>query len=149
MPAATYFRDLDRIVILVVFACESRAMYTTSTRSISTALRACGEAETAAWVVTCSDNELVRICAVAERLAQHGPSRRSGSVLLDRAEALAAVYVRNRVPRDTVRARRDLRAGAPEVGAPVLDRRPDHAWRPGCPTSTVSARTSGPAGGAP
>jgi len=37
-----------------------------------------GEDKTADWILTCSEDELVRVCSVAEWLLYSGPSRPSG-----------------------------------------------------------------------
>lgn len=100
-------------------------MYTTSIGSVAESLRSYGEESTAEWVLSCSEEQLVRICSVAYWLIFHGPKNASGGVLLAKMEALAAVYVRHGVPRDTARKRRDLRAGRPEASEATLERRPD------------------------
>jgi hypothetical protein len=52
-------------------------------------LHECGEYETANWILTCSDDELVKVCSVAEWLLYFGPSRPSGgSLMIARACAL-------------------------------------------------------------
>ena len=54
-----------------------------------------GEDETADWILTCSEDELVRVCSVAEWLLYSGPSRPSGgSMMMAKACAVAAAYVR-------------------------------------------------------
>jgi len=64
-------------------------------------LRQFGEDATAQWVDDCSDDDLLRICAVADWLIYRGPATPSGaSMMLGKACALAAVYVREGRPRD-------------------------------------------------
>ena len=101
-------------------------MFTTSIGRIAEALRAYGEASTAVWVLSCSDEELVRICSIVEWLMYHGPTNASGGLLFAKLEALAAIYVREGAPRDTVRKRRDMRAGLPETSEAILERRPNY-----------------------
>jgi hypothetical protein len=101
-------------------------VFTTSVGRIAEALRAYGEAATAEWVLTCSEEELVRICSVVEWLMHHGPTNASGGVLFAKLEAVAAIYVHEGAPRDTARTRRDLRAGLPEASEATFERRPDY-----------------------
>jgi len=62
---------------------------------------------TAAWIVDCSDDELVRVCSVANWLLFNGPTLPSGaSMMISKACALAVVYVRQGAPRHLARARR-------------------------------------------
>jgi hypothetical protein len=94
--------------------------------SMSRDLHEYGEDETANWILTCSDDELVRVCSVAEWLLYFGPSRPSGgSMMIARACALAAVYVREGTPRDLARARRKRIADPAPMPSP--GRRPDNA----------------------
>jgi hypothetical protein len=65
-----------------------------------------GEHDAADWVRSCSDDDLVRICSVADWLLFNGPSTKTGSMMIAQALALAAVYVREGTPRDLVRSRR-------------------------------------------
>jgi hypothetical protein len=65
-------------------------VFTTSVGRIVEALRAYGEASTAECVLTCSDEELVRICSVVEWLMYHGPTNASGGTLFAKLEAWAA-----------------------------------------------------------
>jgi hypothetical protein len=94
--------------------------------SMSRDLHEYGEVETAQWILTCSDKELVRVCSVAEWLLYHGPSLPSGgSMMIARACALAAVYVREGAPRDLARGRRKRIADPPRLPSP--GRRPNNA----------------------
>lgn len=82
-------------------------MLSVSAESISRDLAAYGEDEAANWVLTCSDDELERLCSVAEWLLHNGSGILSGgSMLIAEACALAAVYVREGAPRNLARARR-------------------------------------------
>src|SRR6478736_6624943 len=93
--------------------------------SMSRDLHEYGEDETANWILTCSDDELVRVCSVAEWLLYFGPSRPSGgSMMIARACALAAVYVREGAPRELARSRRKRTADATPT---FPERRPDNA----------------------
>ena len=66
-----------------------------------------GEDAAADWVQTCTDDDLVRVCSVAYWLIQHGPSTPAGnSMMLSKACALAAVYIKEGAPRDLSRSRR-------------------------------------------
>jgi hypothetical protein len=94
-------------------------------------LRRYGEDDTAVWVLSCSDDELVRVCSVADWLLYHGRSSPSGgSMMIAKACALAAVYVREGSPRDLRRSRRGPAWGAPTP--PSGGRRPgyrrDASW---------------------
>jgi hypothetical protein len=101
-------------------------MFTTSIGRIAEALRAYGETSTAEWVLSCSEEEFVRICSIVEWLMYHGPTNASGGVLFAKLEALAAIYVHEGAPRDTARKRRDMRAGLPEASEATLERRPNY-----------------------
>jgi hypothetical protein len=100
-----------------------------SAETISTDLRQYGEDSAANWILVCTDEELVRVCSVAEWLIYHGPSTASGSMLIAKALSLAAVYVREGAPRELARIRR-RRAESwqqPEIeGGWYLGRLPDH-----------------------
>lgn len=91
-----------------------------------------GEDETAAWMLGCSDDELVRVCSVANWLLNHGPTLPSGdSMMIAKACALAAVYVREATPRDLRRSRRGKPSGAK---IPSRDGRwPDYALQKSVP----------------
>ena len=66
-----------------------------------------GEVEAAEWVRSCSDDDLVRICSVADWLLLHGPSTKAGSsMMIAKALALATVYIREGTPRDLASKRR-------------------------------------------
>ncbi|WP_329064657.1 hypothetical protein [Amycolatopsis sp. NBC_01480] len=66
-----------------------------------------GEGEASDWALTCSNDELMRICGVAEWLLLKGPSTPSGgSMMLATASSLAAVFVHEGHPRKLKRARR-------------------------------------------
>lgn len=106
-------------------------MLTTGVELISEDLYRWGEEEAAFWVLTCSDEELVRICTVADWLLHFGPGRASGeSMMIAKACALAAVYVREGRPRDLARIRR-----RPALARRSGDggRRPDHVLHAAVP----------------
>lgn len=109
-------------------------MLGTSAELIAEDLRRYGEDDTASWVLGCSDDELVRICSVADWLTLHGPAQRSGaSMMLAKACALAAVYVREGEPRDLARKTRkpvDPDATRPASGS---GRWPDHELQSAAP----------------
>jgi hypothetical protein len=91
-------------------------------------LRRYGEEKAAAWIATCSEDELVRVCSVAYWLLFHGPGGRSGaSMMIAKACALAAVYVREGRPRDLARSRRSPASADPRSrgSSPSGGRRPD------------------------
>lgn len=95
-------------------------MLTTGAGLVADDLERYGELAAAAWVLTCSEEELVRICTVADWLLYNGPRRASGaSMLIAKACALAAVHVQEGRPRDLTRSRR----------GPVTGPRPDDTWR--------------------
>lgn len=76
-----------------------------------------GEPETAEWVVGCTDDELVRVCSVADWLLLRGPTSPSGSsMMIAKACALAAVYVHEGQPRELRRARRRKLDASPVNG---------------------------------
>jgi hypothetical protein len=101
-----------------------------SAETIAADLRQYGEDDTADWLRTCTDEELVRVCSVAHWLTYHGPHTPSGgSMLYAKALSLAAVYVREGAPRDLARSRRRRVEGwqQPEVADGwYLGRLPDH-----------------------
>jgi hypothetical protein len=100
-------------------------MLSASVESIARELVEYGEDDTAAWIVDCSDDELVRVCSVASWLLFHGPTVSSGaSMMIAKACALAAVYVREGGPRELKRSRRRKVEG--RAPAPPSARRPDH-----------------------
>jgi len=74
------------------------------------------EPAVADWVETCTEEEFVRVCDVADFLSLLGPTTGSGaSMMLSKCVALAAVDVHDGAPRDLVRARRDLKAVIPQL----------------------------------
>lgn len=86
-------------------------MLSASRSSVARDLRAFHEPATADWVVTCSDDEFVRLCDVADFLLTAGPTVASGaSMIIAKACALAGVYIHESAPRNLSRARRDLTA---------------------------------------
>lgn len=88
-------------------------------------LQAYGEAQVADWMLACSDEELVRVCSVAQWLLYHGPSQPTGaSMMLAKACALAAVYVCEGRPRDLARSRRIKVKD--QLPVPTMGRRPDY-----------------------
>ncbi len=69
-------------------------MLSASAESISRDLMEYDEPVAAQWILRCSEDELVRICSVADWLLLHGPAAPSGaSMMIVKACALAAVYV--------------------------------------------------------
>ena len=107
-------------------------MLSAGAEDVAEALRRYGEDETAAWLLGCSDDELVTVCSVANWLLYHGPASPSGnSMILARACALAAVYVREGAPRDLTRSKRGKPSGAkvPSGGG----KRPSHALQMSVP----------------
>jgi hypothetical protein len=94
--------------------------------SVAEDLRRYGENATARWVLTCSDDEFVRVCSVAEWLLYYGPSTASGrSMMIAKACALAAVYVHEGAPRDLSRSRRTEPTGV--LVPPDGGRRPNYS----------------------
>ncbi|MBT1669187.1 hypothetical protein KK092_07320 [Curtobacterium flaccumfaciens pv. flaccumfaciens] len=76
------------------------------------------EPAVADWVETCTEEDFVRVCDVADFLSLHGPSSPSGgSMMLLKCVALAAVYVHDGAPRELARAKRDLKAVVPPITA--------------------------------
>lgn len=108
-------------------------MLSASAESMAESLYQYGEHEAADWVVSCSDDELVRVCSVAEWLLYQGPGpSRGGSMMIARACAIAAVYVREGAPRELARSRRKRVAGALPVPSP--GRRPNAGLQAACPS---------------
>ncbi|MEV6644354.1 hypothetical protein [Amycolatopsis sp. NPDC051371] len=100
----------------------------TSVGLIAEDLRRYGEDDVALWVMTCSDDELLRVCSVADWLLLRGQATTSGSsMMIAKACAVAAVYVCEGKPRNLRRRRRmPASAGtAPDEHSPDADRRPD------------------------
>ncbi|TKV56906.1 hypothetical protein FDO65_18880 [Nakamurella flava] len=107
-------------------------MLTTGVDMVAEALDRYGEAATAEWILTCTDDELVRVCAVADWLLSDGPSTATGrSMMIGEACALAAVYVREGSPRQLARSRRG--PGIGRVVPPDGGRRPDHRLQASVP----------------
>jgi hypothetical protein len=77
-----------------------------SAQMIALDLAGYGEDQAAEWIVSCSDEDLVRVCSVVGWIAENGPGTASGGTLLAKACAMAAVYVREGRPRELVRSRR-------------------------------------------
>jgi hypothetical protein len=95
---------------------------------IAEGLRRYGEDDVALWVIACSDDELLRVCSVADWILLRRPALPSGSsMMITKACALAAVYVCEGKPRNLRRRRRmPASAGAaPDERSPDVDRRPD------------------------
>lgn len=84
-------------------------MLISEAESIAQDLRSFDETETAQWVLDCSEEELVRVCSVADWLLYNGPKSPSGnSMKILKALALAAVYVHEGEPRELRRKRRRI-----------------------------------------
>lgn len=106
-------------------------MLSAGVESIAEDLRQYGEPETAEWILGCSDDELVRVCSVAEWLLYYGPRRPSGgSMMIGKACALAAVYVHDGSPRELARPRRKPSSG---VAPQSEGRRPDEELQTSMP----------------
>jgi hypothetical protein len=113
-----------------------------SAETISSDLHQYGEDAAADLILDCTDEELVRVCSVAEWLLYQGPSRASGSMLIAKALSLAAVYVREGAPRELARSRRrraeswqqpartltESRLARDQSSWPVAPRRSSTAW---------------------
>ena len=54
-------------------------MMRASAESIAQSLAKYGEVEAARWVLTSSDDELIRVCSVTSWLLFHGPTTAGGS----------------------------------------------------------------------
>ena len=109
-----------------------RRVLSAGVESVAEDLRQYGEDATAAWVLGCSEDELVRLCSVADWLLFNGPATPSGaSMMIAKACALAAVYVREGIPRNLARSRRGAPSGiaVPSSGG----RRPDYALQKAAP----------------
>jgi hypothetical protein len=104
---------------------------TASAETVAAELRQYGEDRAADWLLTCTEEELVRVCSVGEWLLYHGPSTRSGSMLIAKALSLAAVYVREGAPRDLARSRRRRLEDRPDSADD--GRRPDEVLAAGVP----------------
>jgi hypothetical protein len=91
------------------------------------------EGEVAKWVESCSEEQFVRVCDVADFLSMHGPVTSTGaSLMLSKCVALAAVYVHNGAPRALARAKRDLKAAVPPIdsSSPSTDLVLARSWPP-------------------
>ena len=87
-------------------------MLSAGVEDIAEDLRRYDESETAEWVLGCTDDALVRLCSVADWLTLHGPTATSGaSMMILKATALAAVYIREGKPRELKRSRRGIASG--------------------------------------
>ena len=107
-------------------------MLSVGVEDIAEDLRRYDEPETAEWVLGCSDDELVRLCSVADWLTLHGPAAPSGaSMMILKATALAAVYVREGSPRDLKRSRRGKASG--RISSPSGGRRPNYRLQVAAP----------------
>src|SRR6266481_4938694 len=108
-------------------------MLTAGVEMIAEDLRRYGEDATAAWIMDCSDDDLVRVCSVANWLLFNGPTLPSGaSMMISKACALAAVYVHQGAPRHLARARRGPGTGTPIP--PTGGRRPNHVMQAAAPS---------------
>lgn len=100
-------------------------MLLAAAEDISRDLLQYGEGPTAEWMLSCSDEEFIRVLGVADWLLYDAPRSPSGaSMMIAKACALAAVYVREGVPRDLARAHR---MKVDDVGVPASRRFPNHA----------------------
>src|SRR5262245_41053511 len=91
-------------------------------------LRSYDETTTADWVDSCSEDDFLRVCGVADWLVYQGPSTPSGAgMMFAKAVALAAVFVHESAPRDLARKRRRaLPELSPEESRRIsFDRSPD------------------------
>ena len=88
-----------------------------------------GEDDAVDWVSSCSDDEFLRICGVADWLLLKVPGTPSGaSMMVAKATALAAVFVREGAPRPLKRKRRKVGGDVPAgigIADPLLDERPN------------------------
>ena len=89
-------------------------MLSAGVEQIAESLRQYGEAPAAAWVLECSEDDLIKVCSVANWLLHHGAGPRAGgSMMIAKACALAAIYVREGAPRDLALSRRGKPSGTP------------------------------------
>jgi hypothetical protein len=80
-------------------------------------------------VLECSEDDLIKVCSVANRLLHHGAGPRAGgSMMIAKACALAAIYVREGAPRDLALFRRGKPSGTPisPSGGPGPEVQPAH-----------------------
>ena len=88
---------------------------TTSVDGVADNLLRYHEDEVSRWIETCTDEEFVDICNVADFLLYYGPHPPSGSsMLIDKALAIAAVYVHEGSPRALRRGTRDNKRAVPQ-----------------------------------
>jgi len=107
-------------------------MLSASAEDISEDLRRYGEPEAAEWMDRCSEDELVTVCSVADWLLLHGSTNPSGSsMMIAKACALAAVYVKEGAPRNLARSSRGKGSRVPE--APGGGRRPNYQLQVAAP----------------
>jgi len=95
-----------------------------------------GEPATSKWLLACSEDELVRVCSVADWLLLYGPTEVSGSsMMIAKACALAAVYVKEGAPRVLARSRRLPAERIPELVATddAKRRRPSYVLQMAAP----------------
>jgi hypothetical protein len=80
-----------------------------SVGDVANSLMTYHEDDTAEWVAVCSEREFVLVRNVADFLLTFGPTQPDGSsMLIAKALAVAAVYVKEGLPRQLRRDRRDL-----------------------------------------
>ncbi|MEV4599109.1 hypothetical protein AB0K15_17055 [Amycolatopsis sp. NPDC049253] len=109
-------------------------MIDASDSSIAGYLVQYGEAETAHWVLTCTEDQLLRIASVGHWLELRGPSTPSrGGMMPAKALALASVYVREGKPRDLIRGRRKLTGNVSVVAPEHRERHPSFEAAPALP----------------
>ena len=85
-------------------------------------------------MLECSEDDLIKVCSVANWLLHHGAGPRAGSsMMIAKACALAAIYVREGAPRDLALSRRGKPSGTPisPSGGPGPEVQPaQSAWNP-------------------
>jgi hypothetical protein len=80
-----------------------------SVGDVANSLMTYGEDTTAEWIAACSEDEFRRVRNAADFLVSFGPTGADGSsMLIEKALALAAVYISEGAPRELIRDRRDL-----------------------------------------
>ncbi|MFI5615260.1 hypothetical protein [Amycolatopsis sp. NPDC051903] len=103
-------------------------MLSTSRGSAPRDLLEYGEDAVAVWVMSCSDDDFLKVCAIADWLLLNGPTSPSGaSMVIAKGIAAAAVCVHDGAPREPVRKRRwKVPEPSPEERAdPAFARSPD------------------------
>ena len=66
-----------------------------------------GEEETAKWIGSCSDEDFIRVCGVADWIMLYGPKTPSGASMLTAfVVSAAAVFICEGAPRKLARSRR-------------------------------------------